>query len=199
MEYQGIVIGIDPGVMGGFAVLDMKGEVLEAKSFPLIEIEKPNHRSGQKETRIERYYDREELIDDLNVFAPNNTNTSVRAYLELVHSMPRDGVASAFKFGDCFGQLKMAMTALDIPTVLLSPQRWTKHIHDSNLSKEMTAKKRSAQMFERLFTKFHSTFSKKVPDGIIDAVLIAEFGRQMLELGIDDYNTESSSDEEIKH
>jgi len=48
------------------------------------------------------------------------------AWLELVHSMPRDGVKGAFSFGQNFGQLQGVLSALMIPYEEMPPEKWMK-------------------------------------------------------------------------
>jgi len=48
------------------------------------------------------------------------------AVIEKVHSMPRQGVASTFKFGCSYGGLRMALIASKIPFQEVTPQTWIK-------------------------------------------------------------------------
>lgn len=48
------------------------------------------------------------------------------AVVERVHSMPRQGVASTFKFGQAYGTVLGAFGALRVPIVSVTPQRWKK-------------------------------------------------------------------------
>ena len=48
--------------------------------------------------------------------------------IELVHSMPKQGVASTFKFGMGYGQLQGICAALRIPVILIAPQAWKKEM-----------------------------------------------------------------------
>jgi len=47
-----------------------------------------------------------------------------RATIEDVHSMPRQGVASSFKFGQSKGMLLMAVHAAGIPHLPVTPSKW---------------------------------------------------------------------------
>ena len=48
------------------------------------------------------------------------------AMIEQVHSMPKQGVASSFKFGRHYGFLLGVLTALGIPYQTVTPQKWQK-------------------------------------------------------------------------
>lgn len=89
-----------------------------------------------------------------------------KAYIENVHSMPKQGVASSFKFGKNFGFLIGLLTANKIPYELVSPQRWQKAMQcQSHGDKNIT--KAAAQ---RLFPNI------KITHANADAILIAEYG-----------------------
>ena len=48
------------------------------------------------------------------------------AYVELVSSMPGQGVASMFSFGHSAGVIQGVLGALEIPVVMVTPQTWKK-------------------------------------------------------------------------
>ena len=98
----------------------------------------------------------------------------VMVYLESVHSFPRQGVASAFKFGDSFGQSKGALDALKSSYRLVSPQKWQKTIMGLPKKTDGAAEHKRALKIEaqRRFPKCKPTL--KTADGI----LIAEYGHK---------------------
>lgn len=49
------------------------------------------------------------------------------AIIEKVHSMPRDGVVSAFSFGCNYGAWLGILAALNIPFITVRPQEWQKY------------------------------------------------------------------------
>ncbi len=178
------VIGIDPGVNGGYCVLDYEGNIYEHGVFPLIKVEVANTRKRKNKksnTRIESYYDRKAMINCFSELAHETI-----AYVEKVHSMPRDGVTAAFKFGDCFGQLKMMLSCLEIPVRMVSPAEWCSAMHFA-ADRGKSGPQRSWLAFEKRFTSFARSWHNKTPSGISSATLIAEFGRQRLIDGIDEW------------
>ena len=46
------------------------------------------------------------------------------AFLEVVHSMPKQGVVSTFKFGQSYGNLEAFLTAAEIPFERVTPSVW---------------------------------------------------------------------------
>lgn len=135
-------IGIDPGQSGGIAWLD--GDTMQCSKMP--------------ETERDVW----ELLHGL-------TTTSARdLWIEKVHSMPGQGVASSFKFGKSYGFLLGCATALGVRIFEVTPQKWQKALGclthgDKNISKAAA---------QRLFPYL------KVTHATADALLIAEYGRR---------------------
>jgi crossover junction endodeoxyribonuclease RuvC len=50
----------------------------------------------------------------------------LQAYVELVGSMPGQGVASMFSFGHSAGVIQGVLGALEIPVTMVTPQTWKK-------------------------------------------------------------------------
>ena len=91
------------------------------------------------------------------------------ATLEKVHSMPGQGVASTFKFGTSYGELKMALVAGGFVHDLVTPRKWQQKMQclsggDKNITK---------QAAQRLFPNLTITHA------IADALLIAEYSRRL--------------------
>lgn len=93
---------------------------------------------------------------------------SHHAYLERVHSMPGQGVASSFKFGQGFGHLEMALTAARIPHTYVTPQKWQKELQCLTKGDKNISKARAQQLFPHI----------KVTHALADALLIAEYCRR---------------------
>ena len=52
------------------------------------------------------------------------TSRDTIAIIEAVHSFPGQGVASTFKFGNNFGQWQGILSAMAVPYIQVSPQKW---------------------------------------------------------------------------
>ncbi|HSW63970.1 MAG TPA: hypothetical protein VLH56_11785 [Dissulfurispiraceae bacterium] len=136
-------IGIDPGQSGGMVLLSDSGEVCQTAAFAKM---------------TER-----DIFDTLHEWSEGAC-----ACLESVHSMPRQGVASSFKFGTNYGFLRGVLTATGIQWKTATPQQWQKELGcltkgDKNITKA-AAQRRWPN------TKWtHAT---------ADAALIAEFCRR---------------------
>lgn len=102
--------------------------------------------------------------------------------LERAQSMPGNGAKAMFSYGTHFGELMGVMQALRVPFQTVPPLVWTKALHETS-KESMGPKARSLQAVQRLFPSLRLTDPAsdraKVPhDGIIDAVLICEYGKR---------------------
>jgi crossover junction endodeoxyribonuclease RuvC len=147
------IIGIDPGKSGAVCMVCVGA------------VEYPKHTDEFVFIKLDgTEKDIYTLIDGFK----NSVTGDWFAYIENVHSMPKQGVVSAFSFGRNFGFLIGLLTALKIPYEFVSPQKWQKAM--GCLSKgDKNVTKAAAQ---RLFPDI------KITHSIADALLIAEYGRR---------------------
>lgn len=141
------IIGIDPGLSGGIAVL-RDGEAT-AHPMPATEA------------------DLWQLL--VSVGEP------ATCFVEKVSSSPQMGVVSAFKFGRSVGLIHMACIAAGYRVEYVTPQKWQRAmgliVTGRGLGQGDTAKKnRNKARAQELFPQLRITHK------IADALLIAEFG-----------------------
>jgi len=140
------IIGIDPGTNGGIAwITDGK---------PCVE------------KMPDTLQDLWELIQDIYSDKFIRKNSTIKAYLEQVHSSPQMGVKSAFTFGNGFGHLEMALTAAGIPFERVRPQVWQKAMGCMTKGDKNVSKRRAQELFP----------SMNVTHATADALLIASYG-----------------------
>jgi len=156
-----IYIGIDPGLNGAVGVIDKQGTPYVFDTPTMVV-------SGVKDKRV---YHTTAMALLLKPFSTEN----VLVVLESVHSMPKQGVASSFSFGQGLGMWQGIIAALGLPLEMPSPQRW---------KKEMLAdqgKDKDASRFKaiHLFPSLASQLSRKKDDGRAEALLLAEYGRRL--------------------
>jgi crossover junction endodeoxyribonuclease RuvC len=98
----------------------------------------------------------------------------VLVVLENVHSMPKQGVASSFSFGQGLGMWQGIIAAFGMPLEMPSPQRWKKEILADQ------GKDKDASRFKaiQLYPALASQLSRKKDDGRAEAILMAEYGRR---------------------
>ena len=163
-----IYIGIDPGLSGAVAVIQDTeayfGEHrIDVFDTPTALVE------GEK---TKRKYLVPAMCRLLVQYAKRN---DVLAVLEHVHSMPKQGVASSFCFGEGKGMWEGILAAFEIPTELVSPQRWKKAIMADQGKEKSAARFKAMALFPSLAD--HLKLVKH--DGRAEALLMAEYGKRL--------------------
>lgn len=142
-------LGVDPGSSGGFALLDDTGAII--------------HMQAMGKTPLD-------VLNDLKAWAVGYTGTETFAVLERVQAYKGSpmGKSSCFTFGVGYGQLQMALLALEIPHELVQPQKWQKALGCLTGGDKHV----SLACAQRLWPKAKITLATS------DALLIAEFARR---------------------
>ena len=155
------IIGVDPGQKGGIAIIPLRGPKshTEAHAMPL---------GADKSI-------------DWRAFADILRPWDALVYVEQVHSMPKQGVASTFKFGRNYGGIFGVCGALKMPYITVTPQKWKKDI----LADYETRDKLAAIDFCQ--KKFRTVNlvppgCRKESDGLADALCIALYGFKATDL-----------------
>ena len=122
------VIGIDPGLSGGIAILQEK-RVLGLFDMPVMSEGKKNKRQLNSAQLV-------------NILKENiETKDEIAVVVEQVNAMPGQGVTSMFNFGQTFGAIKGVCAALKLPIFFVRPSKWKKHFELINSSKDSSRTK----------------------------------------------------------
>lgn len=150
-DHVGYVVGIDPGKKGGVTVMSMDGQQVWT-------------------ARLGEAYELADFIDDTK-------RKIVRAYVEKCQAMPGQGVKSMFTYGMGFGKILGVLETLQISYDLIPPQKWQKKMIPG--TKKGETKHAALIKARQLFPKhdFVPEGCRVAHDGIVDSVLIAEYGR----------------------
>ncbi|WP_333615725.1 DUF460 domain-containing protein [Bacteroides pyogenes] len=153
MEKKAIV-GIDPGLNGAIAVLDMNGNLVEVTKMP-------------------------QTPHDILDFIRKYEGSDCVCYLEKVgQGMPGQSSKATATFARHNGHLEMALMACGIKTEMVLPNRWEKS-YSLGSSKGHS----KTEWKNILKTKAQQLFPNvKVTLALADALLIAEYARKQ-ELG----------------
>ena len=151
------IIGIDPGLSGGIAVLE-NNKVLDIFDMPVMSEGKKNKRQLNSAQLVK-------LIKD-NI----SKNEEVSVVVEQVNAMPGQGVTSMFNFGQTFGAIKGVCAALSLPIFFVRPAKWKKHFELINSSKD-SSRTKAIEMYPSL----SDNLAKKKDVNKSDAILIARF------------------------
>lgn len=149
-----MIIGIDPGFSGAIAFL-YKQE-LDVVDLPIMRIK------NRKQ------------VDPVSFTAIINCAPRKIAFaaIEDVHSMPKQGVASTFKFGYNAGILLGVIQALGIKVFRIDPSIWKAALGISSDKKESLA------LAKKLFPAYKAYFTRVKDNGRAEAVLLAHFARK---------------------
>ena len=148
-------MGIDPGAKGGMALLN------ETK---LIDVVCFNRVSS---------YDLAKKVGDWSLcFDPV-------CYLELVHSMPQQGVASTFTFGKNYGIIIGMLISFNLPYRDVTPSVWQPKVgFKKPIGNNKNAHKKGLkELAQRMFGNFPLTPGEWTEAA--DAILIAEYARKI--------------------
>jgi len=151
-----IKIGIDPGLSGAIVVLE-NDLPTEWYRMPTMKTGSANRVNASALASIIRrtIYDDEET----------------RAYVELVSSMPGQGVASMFSFGHSAGVIQGVLGAYRMPVRMVTPQSWKKRAGLIGKDKE-AARTLAIQMWPN----WRDLDKKGAGQAFADAAFIALFG-----------------------
>lgn len=160
------VLGVDPGINGGWAVLNYRGGLEWAGTFPIIET-----RTGRK---THRDIDGHQLHKELIMSEPTH------AFVEQVSSRPRQ--AGQFQFGVNTGVVIGVIQAAQVPLRRVTPQVWKSAYNIKRDEEETKADKKTEarQIATKLYPHHRDTFKHVKDDGVAEAVLIALFGLSLL-------------------
>lgn len=152
-----IHLGIDPGLKGGIAVIDEQGELVQLAPY------KP-----------------ETLLQLLSVDSFGNMvlDRPMHATIEKTQAFPGMGVSGAHNYGVGRGKIEGILMAFLIPYDLVAPSRWHTIVAGAE---GKTPKARAWSRAQQLFPNHYQWFFTargKVHDGLVDAALIAEYGRR---------------------
>lgn len=164
MVLPDIVIGIDPGLKGGIALIDIHDVVIAADKLPTVPIKTGN--------KTKQELDMSAILMYINSYMLKYK--PVLCVLEAVHAMPGQGVTSMFTFGMGYGMLRGILAALNLQVMLVSPVSWKAAVLADN-----THDKGGAIAYCKEHYPYVSLIPKgkrKPQDGIADAICLAKYG-----------------------
>lgn len=157
------ILGIDPGSRGALALLSRDGAVRAVRDMPTI-------LKGKRKKRL--HVDAVALADMIRRAGDIDC-----AFLEQVHSMPRDGHVGAFRFGDSNGIVRGVLAALGIRVIEISPSVWKQAVR-------VQASDDARVRANELFTACSHHWPLHKHEGRAEAAMLALYGmRKHLGLG----------------
>ena len=153
------IIGIDPGLSGGIAILDDL-KICDIFDMPIMSEGKKN----------KNQLNSAQLVNLITKHILKKDETFV--IVEQVSAMPGQGVTSMFNFGQTFGSIKGICAALGLPIFYVRPAKWKKHFELINSSKDASRTK-----VIEMYPAISPRLTKKKDVNKADAILIARYFR----------------------
>jgi crossover junction endodeoxyribonuclease RuvC len=151
------ILGIDPGVHGGLAIVMISDgaapQLLDAIDIPVAGV-------GAKER-----------VDVLAIRTWVMVHQPQHAFIERAQAMPKQGASSGFNYGRATGAIEAVIACCEIPTTVVEPSVWKKAHHLRGGDKE-GARQRALQ----LFPSAHAQLARKRDHGRAEAALVALYG-----------------------
>ncbi len=145
------IMGVDPGLSGAVAFY-----------FPGA----PGHVSAEDSPIVGGDLDVATIAGQIKQMKPDV------AIIERVGAMPKQGVASTFKFGASYGALIGVVAALGVPYQLVTPTKWKRHF-------SLCADKEAARALAlRTWPARAELFYRKKDHGRAEAALLARYGAE---------------------
>ena len=160
------IAGIDPGVTGAVTVGDHRGEAIAIHDTPSYTKPVKNRKGivNRGCFDLRAMYELLASVPDLELVV-----------LEEVNPFGLAGVA-AFSLGSGFLAWQMAAAALNVPVLLVTPQKWKKEIGIPKGSDKDVSRKKALQMFPQA----EHRLKRKKDHNRAESTLLYEIGRRHL-------------------
>ena len=154
-----LVLGVDPGIHGGLALVEINDgaapALLEAIDIPTVGVKA------------------KERIDVLALRTWVMARQPQHAFIERTQAMPKQGSSSGFKYGRATGAIEAVIACCEVPITVVEPAVWKKAHHLRGGDKE-GARQRALE----LFPSAHALIARKKDHGAAEACLLALYGAQ---------------------
>lgn len=144
-----LILGIDPGQAGGFALLTLSGEIVAV--WPMPETER-------------------DVCEGISEFAPRIATVALEKVNAFTGKDRTRGVASTAKFMQGYGFLRGVLTVLQLRVEDIRPQVWQQSLGCLTGGKKAVTRQKAQQLFPRCHVR--------ITNKIADALLIAEYARR---------------------
>ena len=130
-----IIMGVDPGIRGGLAVVAVEDGVaprlVEAVDVPVIGT------------------NAKERVDAIAIRAWISKHDIQHAFIERAQAMPKQGSSSGFKYGRAVGAIEAAIALSGIPVTIVEPSVW-KRFHKLPGKEKEASRQRALEIFPRV-------------------------------------------------
>jgi crossover junction endodeoxyribonuclease RuvC len=160
-----MIIGIDPGVKGAYAVY--MNQAVDCHDLPTLTIKV--NKSEKVQLDLHRLY---QMLKCYEVFSPH-------VVIEQVNAMPKQGITSAFNFGFTNGALHSMIVCLGYPLSTITPGVWKRAMGIASIEDKADRKDAARKRACQLFPQVAGLFSRVKDDGRAEAALLAYYAHHM--------------------
>lgn len=173
-----VCVGIDTGLEGAIAVLaDNMFRVWDTPTLDIVVSRRKKRATGKLTVKKRTRYNLVEMtriLKQARAYAQTN-DCPIRVWIEEVHAMPGQGVASMFSMGRGLGSWEGIVAACGLSMEHVAPQTWKK-MTMAGMGKEKDA---SVYRAQELWPEAELVTPRgRRLHGRADALLIAEYGRR---------------------
>jgi crossover junction endodeoxyribonuclease RuvC len=164
------VMGIDPGLSGGLALIDTRTGEVVVDDMPVLVVSskkvrvKKGKKAGTLRKKDKLTVDGKAVGDWVEKYEPDV------AVVEAVASRPEQGVVSVFAFGEAFGAVCGAVAAMNIPVQRVAPSVWKRRLGLIGVDK-----KASLKVARKLYKRAEARLGRVKDNGRAEALLIAHY------------------------
>jgi len=152
-DERSLYLGIDPGCSGALVLIEQDGTFVDHLLMPVI-VQGSTSR-----------------VNGAAISAFLRGRRVKHAYIELVASMPKQGVASTFTFGHAAGLVQGVVVGAEIPYTLITPNKWKAAVGLRGSDKDV-ARSRAVQLYPGL----RILDTKAKGQAVADALFLARVG-----------------------
>jgi len=161
-------LGFDPGITGAMALYDLDTDtVCGVWDMP---IQERMYGKGQEIDWGELVCIIDDILGANGMFA-NMGETEVHAVIEFVGVMPRQGITSAFAFGQVVGGIRSMCAALNLEVTYVHPTAWKRRFGLVGTKKEAVS-----EMLKNTYSETADWLTLKKHHNRADAIAIAIAG-----------------------
>ena len=156
------ILGVDPGVRGGVALVLVNSGNGGALLVDAIDI--PTVGAAAKER--------------VDVIALRKWVLSARpdhCLIERAQAMPKQGASSGFKYGRAVRAIEAVIAGCEVPLTIIEPTAWKK-FHALRGGDKESSRQRALQ----LFPAAHALLARKMDHGRAESALMAVYGARIL-------------------
>lgn len=161
-EMKNLILAIDPGLTGAFAILDRSsGELIAVDDLPVI-------RDGKS-----AWIDADTLVGQ---WIDLRAGREIHAIIERVHAMPKNGCVAAFSQGCTFGSILAALQIVRARIEFVPPQTWKRPLGLIGGPRKLTDIERKRASLDKARLLFPAApLDRQKDHGRAEALLIAHW------------------------